>query len=460
MTQTAEADFRAALTGSVLGPADEGYDEARQLWNAEHDRHPAVIARVQSAEDVQAAVRYGVAQGLEIAVRGGGHSVSGASSVDDGLMIDLSLLNQVTVDPETRRARVGGGAKLADLDGATQKYGLAVPAGLISHTGVGGLTLGGGMGWLTRKFGLTIDSLESVQIVTADGSILRASDDENPELFWAVRGGGGNFGVVTEFEFRLNEAGPMVNYDLLFWGLDQGGDVLRLARDLIPTLSPDENVVVACLNAPPAPFVPEELHFQPGYGLVVVGFGTADEHKAVVDQIRAALPPAFEFGTPMPYVALQQSLDEPNAAGHYSYEKGTYLDELSDGAIEVITQQVPLKKSPMSVAMMYRLDHAYSAVDDNETAFGGGRTDRYALFVIGQAPVQEALPGEREWVRGFWDAIQPHAAGIGSYVNGMTEAEDDRIKATYGDKYERLALVKSKYDPDNVFHRNQNIKPA
>jgi hypothetical protein len=460
MTQTAEADFRAALTGSVLGPADEGYDEARRLWNAEHDRHPAVIARARSAEDVQAAVRYGVAQGLEIAVRGGGHSVSGASSVDDGLMIDLSLLNEVTVDPETRRARVGGGAKLADLDGATQKYGLAVPAGLISHTGVGGLTLGGGMGWLTRKFGLSIDNLESVQIVTADGSILRASDEENPELFWAVRGGGGNFGVVTEFEFRLNEAGPMVNYDLLFWGLDQGGDVLRLARDLIPTLSADENIVVACLNAPPVPFVPAELHFQPGYGLVVVGFGTADEHKAVVDQIRAALPPLFEFGTPMPYVALQQSLDEPNAAGHYSYEKGTYLDELSDGAIEVITQQVPLKKSPMSVAMMYRLDHAYSAVDDNETAFGGERTDRYALFVIGMAPVQEALPGEREWVRGFWDAIQPHAAGIGSYVNGMTEAEDDRIKATYGDKYERLALVKSKYDPGNVFHRNQNIKPA
>ncbi|MEV5961737.1 FAD-binding oxidoreductase [Kribbella sp. NPDC051952] len=459
MTQTVD-ELRATLSGPVLEPSSEGYDDARRLWNAQHDRRPAVIAQVRSAEDVQAAVRFGVAEGLEIAVRGGSHSMSGASSVDDGLMIDLSLLNQVTVDPETRRARVGGGAKLADLDAATQRYGLAVPAGMISHTGVGGLTLGGGMGWLTRQFGLSIDNLESVRIVTADGSILHADEDENPELFWAVRGGGGNFGVVTEFEFRLNEVGPMIQYGLQFWGLDQGADVLRMARELIPTLPTDLNVVIACLNAPPAPFVPTENHFQPGYGLVVVGFGTAEQHAEVLERIRTTLPPLFEFATPMPYVALQKSLDEPNRWGQYCYEKGSYLEDLTDGAIEVITEHVPRKNSPLSATLIYRLDRAYSAVPENATAFGGGRTDRYAIFMVAISPVPELQDAERAWVRSFWDALQSHTVGIGSYVNGMTEAEEDRIRAAYGDKYERLQLVKAKYDPDNVFHRNQNIKPA
>ncbi|GAA0571092.1 FAD-binding oxidoreductase [Kribbella sandramycini] len=448
------------LAGTVLTPGQDGYDDARRLWNAQHDRRPAVIAQVQNAADVQAAVRYGVENGLEIAVRGGAHSIAGASSVDDGLMIDLSALNSVTVDPEARRARVGGGALLRDLDAATQAHGLAVPAGVVSHTGVGGLTLGGGMGWLTRKYGLSIDNLESVQIVTADGSILRAAEDENPDLFWGVRGGGGNFGVITEFEFRLSEAGPMVNYDLLFWTLDQGADVLRLARKLYPTLSDDTNIVVACLNAPPAPFVPEDLHFAPGYGLVIVGFGTPEEQAALVERIRTELPPAFAFGTPMPYTALQQSLDEANGWGHYSYEKGAYLPELTDEAIAVITEHVPRKQSPLSATLFYRLDRAYSAVDDDATAFGGSRTDQYAVFIVGQAPVPELFDAEQQWVRSFWEALQPATSGIGSYVNGMTEPEDARIRATYGSKYERLQQLKAKYDPDNVFHRNANIRPA
>ncbi|MFB6719894.1 FAD-binding oxidoreductase [Kribbella sp. NPDC056345] len=456
MTQLAEF----SISGTVLTPGQDGYDDARRLWNAQHDRRPAVIAQVRSAEDVAAAVRYGVENGLEIAVRGGAHSVSGASSVDDGLMIDLSGLNAVTVDAEARRARVGGGALLSDLDAATQAHGLAVPAGMISHTGVGGLTLGGGMGWLTRKHGLTIDNLESVQIVTADGSILRAAEDENPDLFWGVRGGGGNLGVVTEFEFRLHEAGPMIHYGLLFWTADQGADVLRLARDLYPTLSEDVNIVIAGLNAPPAPFVPEALHFAPGFGLVVVGFGSPEEHAEVLDRIRTALPPSFEFATPMPYVALQQSLDEPNAWGRYAYEKGSYLEELSDGAIEVITREFPKKTSPLSVTLMYRLDRAYSAVDDDATAFGGKRIDQFAVFIVGLAPVPELYEADQQWTRSFWAALQPYTAGIGSYVNGMTEAEDERIKATYGPKYERLQQIKAKYDPDNVFRRNQNIKPA
>ncbi len=462
MTQLAEAGFdelRTALEGTVIGPGEDGYDDARRLWNAQHDRRPAVIAQVRTAEDVSAAVRFGVARGLEIAVRGGSHSMSGASSVDDGLMIDLSAMNQVTVDPEARRARVGGGALLRELDAATQSHGLAVPAGMISHTGVGGLTLGGGMGWLTRQFGLSIDNLESVRIVTANGSILRAAADENADLFWAVRGGGGNFGVVTEFEFRLHEAGPMVNYGLAFWGLDQGADVLRMTRDLIPSLPPTFSVVPACLNAPPAPFVPKQFHFQPGYGLVVVGFGSPEEHEAAMEQIRTTVPPLFEFASPMPYVALQQSLDEANDWGHYCYEKGTYFEDFTDGAIEVITEQVPKKTSPMSAVLFYRLDHAYSAVADDETAFGGGRTDRYVMFAIAQSPVPELLDAERDWARGFYDALQPHAINTGSYINGMTEYDEDRLQASFGPKYDRLLELKRKYDPDNVFHRNQNIKP-
>ncbi|WP_344152795.1 FAD-binding oxidoreductase [Kribbella yunnanensis] len=456
MTQLAEF----SISGAVLTPGQDGYDDARRLWNAVHDRRPAVIAQVQSAEDVAAAVRYGVENGLEIAVRGGAHSMSGASAGDDGLMIDLSGLNTVTVDAEARRVRVGGGALLGDIDAATQPHGLAVPAGVVSHTGVGGLTLGGGMGWLTRKYGLSIDNLESVQIVTADGSILRAAEDENPDLFWGVRGGGGNFGVVTEFEFRLQEAGPMIHYGLLFFSADQGTEVLKLARDLNPTLSPDVNIIIAALSAPPEPFVPAELHFATGYGLVVVGLGSAEEHAAVLQQIRDELTPAFELVTPMPFTALQQSLDEPNAWGHYSYEKGSYLTELTDEAIAVVTEHVPLKKSPMSVTLFYRLDKAYSAVDDDATAFGGGRDDRYAVFIVGQSPVPELYEGEQQWVRTFWEALQLGGPDTGSYVNGLTEADEDRLRATFGPKYERLQQLKAKYDPDNVFHRNANIRPA
>jgi FAD/FMN-containing dehydrogenase len=464
MTQLADSgigDLRHTMSGPVLGPADAGYDDARRLWNAAIDGHPAVIARCQSAADVSRAVLFARDNDLEIAVRGGAHNPGGSSTVENGLMIDLSLLNEVTVDPVAKRALAGGGALLGQLDAASQEHGLATPAGMISHTGVGGLTLGGGMGWLTRTYGLSIDNLVSVQVVTADGQLRRASDDENPDLFWAIRGGGGNFGVVTEFEFRLHEAGPMIQLGLAFWDLDRGAEVLRMAREVVAKLPDEVNVVVGAINAPPAPFVPAEHHFRPGYALIVTGFGTAEEHAQVMAGIRSAVPPLFEFAGPMPYLALQQMLDEANAWGFHAYDKGFYLDDFSDEAIQVITEQVPLKRSPGSVLLFYRLDGAYSKVPEDATAFSGSRAPGFAGFIIAVCPTPELLEHDRAWVRSFWDALVPVSRGIGSYVNAISDAGvDDRVRASYGAKYDRLAAIKATYDPDNIFHRNANIKPA
>jgi FAD/FMN-containing dehydrogenase len=464
VTQVLESaldDFRGTFTGQVIMPSDSGYDTARAVWNADINRHPAMIARCLNTADVSAAVSFARQQGLEISVRGGAHNMSGSAVEDAGLMIDLSQLCEVTVNPAGRRARVGGGALLADMDAATQAHGLATPAGLVSHTGVGGLTLGGGMGWLTRKFGLAIDNLIAAEIVVADSRILRAAADENPELFWAIRGGGGNFGVVTSFEFQLHKVGPLIEFGLFFWGIDQGAEVLRIAREVIATLPRDLNAVIAGLNAPPAPFVPEQHQFRPGYALLITGFGSAEEHAAAAARIREALPPLFEFVTPMPYVELQQLLDEANAWGLFSYEKGCYLARLSDEVIAVLSDQLPRKSSPLSNLLFYRLDGAYSEVADDETAFSGGRSSRYAIFIIALAATRELLAADHIWVRSFWEALRPYAIGIGSYVNGMAEFEEDRVRAAYGAaKYQRLAKIKAEYDPENVFHNNANIKPA
>ena len=453
--------LRAAMSGPVIGPADPDYDQARRVWNAGIDRHPAVIARCASPADVAAAVTFAATNGVEITVRGGAHNMSGAAVADGGLMIDLSQLNQVSVDPQAKRARAGGGALLAGLDAAAQAHGLAVPAGIVSHTGVGGLTLGGGMGWLTRQAGLAIDNLASAQVVTADGQIRRAAIDENPDLFWGIRGGGGNFGVVTEFEFRLHQVGPIVQVGLLFWGLEQGPGMLRLAREVIATLPRELNIIVAGLNAPPAPFVPEPHHHQPGYALVVAGFGSAEQHHQVMTRIRQALPPLWEFTTPMPYVALQQMLDEANAWGFHTYDKGTYLEDLSDEAIKIVADHLPRKNSPLSGVFFYRLDQAYSEVGDDDTAFSGGRTPRYAVFIIAVCPTPQLLAADRTWARSLWEALQPHSLGAGTYVNAMTEFDDDRVRAAYGPaKYQRLATIKGKYDPQNLFRHNANIQPA
>ena len=342
-----------------------------------------------------------------------------------------------------------GGALLRDLDAATQAHGLAVPAGVVGHTGVGGLTLGGGMGWLTRQAGLSIDNLVSAEVVVADGRILRAADDENADLFWAIRGGGGNFGVVTEFEFRLHEVGPIVQFGLFFWAQEQAAEALRLMRDVIADLPRSLNAIpAAALTAPPAPFVPVEHHHKPGYALLVTGFGDPAEHQQVVDRIRAALPPLFELSTPMPYVAVQQLLDEANAWGFYGYEKGAYFEDLTDEVIEVVTEHAPRKSSPLSVLLFYRLDQAYSEVGEDDTAFGGGRTP--ALRGLLHRPVPGAGNARRRAAMGavaVGRAASAHDGRSAPTSTRSTNEDEHRIRATYGAKYDRLARDQGQVRP-------------
>jgi FAD binding domain/Berberine and berberine like len=454
--------LRTMLAGKVITPGDADYDTARIQWNNDIDRCPAAIARCVSPADIAAALTFAQEQTLDVSVRGGGHAFSGAGVCDGGLMIDLSVMRRVSVCAAAGRAKVGGGATVAELDAATQTHGLAVPAGVISHTGVGGLTLGGGIGWLTHKAGLSIDNLLSVDVVLADGRCVHASANEHADLFWAVRGGGGNFGVVTTFEFQLHPVGPEVHLGLFFWGMEDGEQVLRLARDIVPALPDNAGAQIAIgLNAPPAPFVPQQYHFIPGYLLIVVGFSSAAEHARIVAPIRQALPPLFELVTPIPYVALQRTLDETAPWGLLGYQEVIYLDELSDDAIAVIVEQMPAKTSPMSFCLVFRLDGAYSEVGDDDTAFGGRREPRYVINIAGIGATPEALAADRTWVRSVWNALRPFAQDSGGYVNSMTGDDEVRVRASYGlTKYDRLARIKTKYDPHNTFRLNANIKPA
>ncbi|GAA1196164.1 FAD-binding oxidoreductase [Pseudonocardia alaniniphila] len=456
--------LRATLAGSLITPESPDYDEFRRVWNGDKDGHPAVIVCCESDADVAAAITFARDAGFEIAVRGGGHSFAGLSAVDDGLVIDLRRMNSVHVDPSARRVKVGGGALLSDMDVATQKHGLATPAGMISHTGVGGLTLGGGIGWQARKSGLGLDNVVSARVVTADGQVRRAADDENPDLLWAIRGGGGNFGVITEFEFRLHEVGPTVQFALLFYGQDQAVEMFRLGQALLEELPRQFALAMGAITAPDAPFVPEQYQHQPGYVLMLADLGPEDAggelHAQLVERISRQLPPLFDTVTPTPFVELQQLFDEATRWGLHCYEKGTYIEELTEEVISVLVEQAPLRTSPHSVMLFLRMDGAYCDTADADTAFGGARVPHFAFFITAVCEAPELLAAERDWVRNFWHALQPYSIGTGSYINAMSEVEDDRVRATYGEKYPRLARIKAEYDPQNLFHRNLNILPA
>ena len=453
--------LRGAIDGLVSLPGEAAYNTAVSIWNGVIERRPAVVVSCMSSGDVAAALAVAKQEGLEVSVRGGGHNYAGHALCQDGLMIDLTPMKSVVVDAAARKVVCGGGTTWGELDAATQEHGLAVPGGFISTTGVAGLTLGGGFGWLSRVAGLSADNLLAAEVVTADGRVLRASSDENADLLWALRGGGGNFGVVTSFEFGLTPVGPLVQLGMFLYAPEQGGDMFRFARDYVNELPDECGVFLAGLSAPPAPFVPEEHHLAPVYAFVIVGFGDAESHAELIEPVRQAVAPLVELVTPMPYTALQQMFNDSAPWGILAYEKAVYLDELSDAAIDVILEHQPKKAFPLSFLPIFVLGGAYRRVGEDATAFGGSRSHTYIVNIAAAAPTPEVYETEREWVRTFWSALSPHAVGVGSYVNFMTEPDEDRVRAAYGPrKYERLAALKARYDPGNVFHLNANIAPT
>ncbi len=453
--------LQTRVSGIVSTPGEAAYETACSIWNGAIDRRPAVVVSCTDGADVGAALAFAREHDLEVSIRGGGHNYAGFALCQDGLMIDLTPMKAVAVDPAARRAVCGGGTTWGELDGATQEHALAVPGGFVSHTGVAGLTLGGGFGWLSRLAGLTSDNLSAAEVVTADGQVRRASASENADLFWALRGGGGNFGVVTSFEFNLVPVGPLVNLGIFFFAPEQGRDLFRFAREFVRDLPDDCGVFLAGLSAPPEPFVPEEHRLAPVYALAVVGFGDEARHASLIAPVRDAITPLFDLVTPLPYAMLQQMFNESAPWGILGYEKAVYLDELSDGAIDVIMEHQPQKQSPLSFLPIFVLGGAYGRAEDDATAFGGSRSTRYVVNISAACPTPELFDADRAWVRAFWADLVPHATGVGSYVNFMSEYEENRVRAAYGSaKYDLLARIKGKYDPDNVFHLNANILPA
>ncbi len=448
--------LQESLRGGVIRPGDPEFDDARTIYNGMIDRRPAMVVRCANVGDVVRAVKFGRDQGLDTAIRSGGHNGPGLALVDDGLVIDLSPMKGIRVDPEARTARVDAGCTWGDVDHATHAFGLATVSGVISTTGVGGLTLGGGHGYLSRKYGLTIDNLLSADVVLADGRFVHASETENPDLFWALRGGGGNFGVVTSFEYRLHPvstvtAGPM------FWRLDDLETTLRWYREWLPQADEDTYAFYLTARVPAGDPFPEDIHGEPVCGLLWCHTGTEEEAEAALQEARAVAEPFFEGVGPMPYPVLQSAFDGLYPPGDQWYWKGDFVRELSDEAVaqHVRFREVP---TPQSTMHLYPIDGAVHRVGREETAWNY-RDANWSMVIAGV----DRDPGNRDlitrWARDYWQALHPHSAG-GSYINFMMEEGPDRIRATYGSNYARLRRVKAKYDPENFFHVNQNIEPA
>jgi FAD/FMN-containing dehydrogenase len=453
MSETLQSNLR----GILLTPNDEGYDEVRQLYNGMIQRYPAMIARCVDVADVIQCVNFARENGLTLAVRGGGHNGAGLGMVDDGLVIDLSLMKSVRVDPAARTVRVDGGATWGDVDHATHAFGLATPSGINSTTGVGGLTLGGGLGHLARTFGLTLDNLLEADMVLADGSFVKASEKENPDLFWAIRGGGGNFGVVTSFLYRLHPvstvyAGPML------WELDQAADVMRWYREFITNAPEELNGWFAFLSVPPVAPFPEHLHSKTMCGVVWCYAGPLDKAEEVFKPIRSQFgPPALDFVGPMPHPALQSMFDVFYPKGMQWYWRADWIKEISDEAIEKHIEFGSNLPSPLSTMHLYPISGAPQRVGSSDTAFSY-RDANWGMVIVGVDPDPANNEQIISWTKAYWEAIHPYSAG-GAYVNMMMEEGQDRVKAAYRHNYERLARIKAKYDPTNLFHVNQNIKP-
>jgi hypothetical protein len=453
----ARRELGSDFAGEVIGPDDAAYEEARQVYNAMIDRRPALIARCANPDDVASVVSFARDREALLAIRGGGHNGAGLGTVDDGIVIDLSLLKDIQVDPEARTVRVGGGCTWGEVDAATGEHGLATPSGIISTTGVGGLTLGGGLGHLTRKCGLAIDNLLEAEMVLASGEQVRASADENPDLYWAIRGGGGNFGVVTSFLFRLHEVGTIIGGPT-FWPVEQGAEVLAAYRDFLPNAPRELNGFFAFATVPPAPPFPEEIHLRKVCGVVWCYVGSEQDAAEAMAPLLDALPEPLMHGVqPMPHADLQGAFDGLYPKGDQWYWRADFVNEIPDEAVEIHAKfgaEMPTMQSTMH---LYPIDGAAHDLDPSDTAWSYRDATWGAVFA-GVDPDPANVGAIGDWSRGYHEALHPHSAG-GAYVNMMMDEGQERVRASYRDNYDRLARIKATYDPGNLFRINQNIEP-
>ena len=449
-------NLRGKLKGTVVLPGDAGYDEARRIWNAMIDRRPAVIVQCAGADDVAQAIAFARENGLELSVRGGGHNIAGYAVCDNGLMLDLSIMKNVRVKAEARRAYVEPGATLRDFDQAVQAHGLATPVGINSTTGIAGLTLGGGFGWLTRQYGLTIDNLVSADMITGNGERVHASENDNPDLFWAIRGGGGNFGVVTQFEFKLHPVGPEILAGLIVFPFNQAKQVLRQYREFVKSAPVELNAWIVMRQAPPLPFLPENVHGKEVVVLAVFYSGKTADGEKLIQPLRRFGDAVGEHVGAMPYIHWQQAFDPLLTPGARNYWKSHTFTELSDGALDTMIEYAGKLPSPQCEIFVGLIAGVANAVPSDATAY----TSRDAKFVMNVHGRWDSASQDEKgiaWSRAFFQAAAPYASA-GAYVNFMTAEEGDRVAAAYGPNYARLLQVKKRYDPKNIFHLNQNIR--
>ncbi len=450
-------ELAEALRGELIRPGDSAYDEARSIWNAAHDKTPALIVRCRGVADVLHGVEFARSQGLPLAVRGGGHSIPGFSTNDHGIVLDLSPMNAVRVDPNRRRIVAQGGALWQDVDAEAQAFGLALTGGLVSTTGIAGFTLGGGIGWLVRRCGLTADNLIGADIVTADGQYLHASEDEHPDLLWALRGGGGNFGVVTSFEFQAHEVGPTVFAGLVFYRGEDAAQVLR-GFGAAAAGAPDElSLAINLTTAPPLPFLPEEIHGKPIVAVLGVWSGRPEDGDAATQPFRTLAPVVADVFSPMPYVAMQTLLDPLYPRGMWNYFRSAFFTDLGDTTIDALVTSYSDAPNAVSELHIHHLGGAMGRVAADASAFGT-RDREYILNTVARTPGPNDFDTVVQWARSACDALGPDAA---SYVNFTGEASEERVRASYpATTYARLVSVKDRYDPTNLFRLNQNIRPS
>ena len=458
LDETAITELESSFRGELIRRGDQAFDEQRRIWNGSISRRPALIARCTGVADVIAAVRFARRTGLEVAVRSGGHSFPGLSVADDALLVDLAPMKGIRVDPVAQTARAQAGVLLGELDRETQQFGLAVPAGIVTHTGLAGLTLGGGIGWLMRKYGLTIDQLLSVDLITADGELVKASENENADLFWGVRGGGGNFGIVTDFEFRLNPLGPEVVAGPVFWPMESSHEVLRFYRDWIADAPDELMTIVVHRKAPALPFVPEEYHGKPVVMVIACYAGPVEEGEKSVRPLKEFGGPIIDLCVPKPFLAHQAMFDPSFPHYRWYYFKSCDVSELTDDVIDITVEHSLRIESPFTAFPIWQMGGAVARVGEDESAFSG-RNVGFTYNIGGCTETADGFDEERQWVRDFWSALEPYHMGV--YVNFLGDEGEDRIRESYGaEKYARLQELKRRYDPENFFRINQNIPPS